>query len=80
MKKILYVEDDQATANEVKTILSNNGFEVDIASSGKECMKNMKKHYDLFLLDIMLPDMSGWDLFKNLKKKDENCSLSNLKK
>ena len=70
MKKILYVEDHEDTAMAVKTILSDAGFEVDIASTGKIGIKKAKnQHFDLIILDIMLPDMSGWDVFLTLKKK-----------
>ena len=69
MKRILYIEDHEDTVETVKTILSKAGFEVDIASSGKEGIKKTKNHYDLILLDIMLPDMSGWDIFQTLRKK-----------
>ena len=69
MKKILYVEDHEDTASAVKTILSEAGFEVEIALSGKDGIKKAKKrHFDLILLDIMLPDMSGWDIFQKLRK------------
>jgi len=68
MKKILYIEDYEDTAEAVKTILSNE-FEVEIALSRKEGLKKAEKHFDLILLDIMLPDMSGWDIFQTLKKK-----------
>lgn len=69
MKKILYIEDHEDTAKTVQIILSKAGFEVDIALSGKDGIMKAKNHYDLILLDIMMPDMSGWDIFETLKKK-----------
>lgn len=73
MKRILYVEDNEDTANAVKAILNKAGFETHTACSGKECLSKAKKeHFDLFLLDVMLPDMSGWDIFNKLKKKNTN--------
>jgi len=70
MKKILYVEDHEDTANAVKVILSDAGFDVDIALTGRSAINKAKKHnFDLILLDIMLPDMSGWDVFQTLNKK-----------
>ncbi|MBW2984310.1 response regulator [Candidatus Woesearchaeota archaeon] len=69
MQRILYVEDNTDTAGAVKMILTNAGFETHIASSGGECLsKAEKEHFDLFLLDLMLPDMSGWDIFQKLRK------------
>ena len=68
MKKILYIEDNQDTAEAVKIILDHAGFETEIANNGKDGIGAAKKGFDLILLDIMLPDMSGWDIFASLKK------------
>ena len=68
MKKILYIEDNRDTAEAVKLILNHASFETELAFSGKKGIKKAKKGFDLILLDIMLPDMSGWDIFIKLKK------------
>jgi two-component system, OmpR family, response regulator VicR len=78
MKKILYVEDNQDTADAVKIILSNLGFEVALAGNGKEALATAKQIFDLILLDIMLPDMSGWDIFEKLKPGAENTKFAFL--
>lgn len=67
MKRILYVEDNQDTADAVKIILTHAGFKAEIANNGKDGIVLAKKGFDLILLDIMLPDMSGWDIFAKLK-------------
>ncbi|MBW2984875.1 response regulator [Candidatus Woesearchaeota archaeon] len=69
MKKILYVEDNEDTAEVVKMILTHEGFQTNIALTGKEGIEKAKEDFDLFLLDVMLPDMSGWDVFHKIKKK-----------
>jgi DNA-binding response OmpR family regulator len=70
MKKILYVEDNVDTATAVKIILSHAGYDVETASRGKEGIRLAEKgKFNLILLDIMLPDMSGWDIFEQLHKK-----------
>ncbi|OGJ21306.1 hypothetical protein A3K73_05635 [Candidatus Pacearchaeota archaeon RBG_13_36_9] len=70
MKKILYIEDNKDTAEAVKMILDVAGYDSQIASCGKDGLKIIEKeNFDLILLDIMLPDMSGWDIFANLSKK-----------
>ncbi len=70
MKQILYIEDHEDTAEAVKTMLSHAGFFVEIALTGKDGIKHaLEKNFDIILLDIMLPDMSGWDIFKTLSKK-----------
>lgn len=68
IKKILYIEDNEDTAEAVKVILNTAGFKTDIALSGKDGVNTAKDGYDLILLDIMLPDMSGWDVFQKLSK------------
>jgi DNA-binding response OmpR family regulator len=70
MVKILYVEDHADTREAVKLILKNSGFDTQVASSGKEALVKTKDPFDLILLDIMLPDMSGWDIFANLASKN----------
>ena len=67
--KILYVEDNKDTAEAVKIILDNAGFQTETVSNGKEGIKKAEHGFDLILLDIMLPDMSGWDIFATLSKK-----------
>ena len=68
-KRILHVDDEPDILETVKTILENEGFEVVSVDSGKEALKQIKSNnFDLFILDVMMPDMSGWDLFTRIKK------------
>ena len=63
MKTIIYIEDDEDTAEAVKTVLERAGYRVEIASCGLEGVRMIKTaKYDLALLDIMLPDISGWEV------------------
>ncbi|MCK5630787.1 MAG: response regulator transcription factor [Nanoarchaeota archaeon] len=69
MKKILYVEDDEDTLMAVKVLLETQGYQVRGATNGKEALKLIaEEDFNLILLDIMLPDMSGWDIFQKLHK------------
>jgi len=69
-KKILYVEDDIDTADAASVILEREGYHVETASLAGEAIKMVEDvKYDLVLIDIMLPDMSGWDLIKKISKK-----------
>ena len=70
MKKILYVEENPDTNEAVKIILTHAGFEVDTSLNGTDGLKKAtEKKFDLILLDVMLPDMSGWDIYAKLKNK-----------
>lgn len=71
--KILYVEDDEDTRFLVKSLLESKGYEVDTASSGVEGLQKLgDEKFDLVILDIMLPDTSGWDIFQKIKKNPDN--------
>jgi len=68
-KRILHVDDELDTLKVVKIILEKEGFEVDSVESGKDALKKVDlDSYDLIILDIMMPDMSGWDLFTRIMK------------
>ncbi|RLI88745.1 MAG: hypothetical protein DRO62_03115 [Candidatus Altiarchaeales archaeon] len=68
-KKILHVEDDEDIRNLVKVLLQEQGYEVITAFNGKEALNKLKEdEVDLVLLDIMLPDMSGWDIYQRMKE------------
>jgi DNA-binding response OmpR family regulator len=68
-KRILHVDDEPDTLKVVKTILEKEGFEVESVESGKGALEQIKlDSYDLIMLDVMMPDMSGWDLFTRITK------------
>ena len=68
-KRILHVDDEADTLAVVKTILEKEGYEVVSVLNGAKALKNVKlNNFDLLLLDIMMPDMSGWDLFTKISK------------
>ena len=68
-KRILHVDDEPDTLEVVKTILEKEGYGVDSVLSGKDALKKVElDNYGLLLLDIMMPDMSGWDLFTRISE------------
>ncbi len=68
-KRILHVDDEPDTLKVVKTILEKEGFEIQSVESGKGALDKIKiDNYDLILLDIMMPDISGWDLFTQISE------------
>jgi DNA-binding response OmpR family regulator len=79
MRKILYVEDNIDTADAVKIMLSAAGYEIKTVHSGKDCLALVEEEdFDLYLLDVMLPDMSGWDIFEKLKGIKSGCKFAFL--
>ena len=79
MKRILYVEDHRDTAEAVGQMLEEAGYEVEISFHGKDGLEKANtKKFDLVLLDVMLPDMSGWDIFKTLRRRRYNSKYAFL--
>jgi len=69
MKKILLVEDNDAIQKGLKYSLEQECFEVEIASDVKNAKDKLTKNeFDLVILDVMLPDGSGFELCKDIKK------------
>ncbi|MFH0971023.1 MAG: response regulator [Candidatus Micrarchaeota archaeon] len=77
MKSILYVEDDKDTAEAVKLLLERAGFAVDFALTGTEGLQKAgANQFDLVLLDVLLPDMKGWDVFSSLREKNYSTKFA----
>ncbi|MEL7588000.1 MAG: response regulator transcription factor [Prolixibacteraceae bacterium] len=68
MFKVLIIEDEQAMLTGLRDNLEFEGYEVETASRGDDGLKQMQsKPYDLVLLDVMLPGMSGFDVCKKAR-------------
>ena len=67
-KLVLVVDDDEDTTTLLKTILKGSGFNVSGALSGKEALdKTAEHHPDLILLDLMMPEMDGFETLEQLR-------------
>jgi len=67
--RIIYVEDDAATARVVKAIAEREGFSLRILPSGKDFLRHLQEPPpDLCLMDLTLPDASGLDLLEKLRE------------
>ncbi len=74
--KILLIDDSGDVQDLVKMILSNEGYEVISALNGPEgILKAEDVLPDLILLDIMMPDMDGWEVIKILKSNEKTISI-----
>jgi len=70
-KKILIVDDNKLNVKVAKKALEDFNFEIDEVYSGKDALEKTKNNtYDLILMDIMMPEMSGEETFEELKKRD----------
>ena len=67
MKKILVVDDDQATRHVLRKVLSGAGFSTTVAKDGVDGLKALKtKRFDLLLLDVWMPRMNGLEMLGKL--------------
>lgn len=70
-KRVIYIEDEQEMIDLVRLILSRKGIKVIGANGGREGLELVRQELpDLVLLDLMMPDMDGWDVYQKLKAED----------
>jgi DNA-binding response OmpR family regulator len=75
-KKIVYIEDDLEMIDLVKMILNNKGFEVIGAHGGRQGLETADiENPDLILLDLMMPDVDGWDVYHQLKSSEKTNKI-----
>jgi DNA-binding response OmpR family regulator len=68
-EKILVIDDEEATVQLISMLLEKRGFETIKAFRAEEGLRKAYRHQpDLVLLDIMMPDMDGWDVCKRLRE------------
>ena len=68
MTKILIVEDESSFSEALSFLLGKEGFESVIAETGKAALDEFKKsHFDLILLDLMIPEVSGIDVCRTIR-------------
>ncbi len=70
--KIVCIEDDAEMIDLVKLILTRKGYQVTGAIGGREGLERIAEvNPDLVLLDLMMPDMDGWEVFQQMKATDQ---------
>ena len=75
-QKILIVEDDQHISQLVKYNLEKAGFDCATAETGEEAIERLKKgSFDLMILDIMLPQMDGFEVCKRIKQETRCAAM-----
>jgi len=84
MKSILLIEDDPFLIDIYTTKLKEAGFKIEVATDGEEGLRKLtEKKFDLLVLDIVLPQIDGWEILKKVKadqklKETPVLILSNL--
>jgi two-component system response regulator VicR len=71
-KVVVCIEDEPEMIELVKLILGRRGFELVGAVGGREGLETVRKlKPDLVLLDLMMPDMDGWEVYQQMKTDEE---------
>lgn len=77
MHKILIIEDNAAIRDNTEELLELNGFEVFTTNNGHKGIELLEEHkIDLILCDIHMPEVSGFEVFRELKKNDSWKEIS----
>jgi two-component system response regulator VicR len=75
-KRVICIEDEPEMIDLVKLILSRRGFQVIGAMGGREGLEAIQREKpDLVLLDLMMPDMDGWEVYQKMKADDASRSI-----
>jgi DNA-binding response OmpR family regulator len=75
-KVVICIEDEPEMIDLVQLILGRKGFELVGAVGGREGLETVRRlKPDLVLLDLMMPDMDGWEVYQQMKADDELKSI-----
>jgi len=78
-KKVLVVDDEPDTLELVKLVLESAGFDAILVNNGVEALARIEDEKpDVVLLDIMMPDMDGWDVFRKIKERNPTIPIAIL--
>lgn len=70
-RRIVYIEDEFDMIDLVRLILGQKGYEVVGAIGGREGLKMVQQELpDLVLLDLMMPDMDGWEVYQQMRAEE----------
>ena len=76
LKCILCIEDEPEMVDLMRLILGRRGFEIKGAVGGVEGLKMIREELpDLVLLDLMMPDMDGWEVYQQMKADEKTRNI-----
>lgn len=68
MARVLVVDDEPSIVDSVSTVLRYEGFDVDVAGTGRSALKKAQEtQFDLIVLDVMLPDLDGLEVTRRIR-------------
>lgn len=75
MERILVVDDEQDICEILQFNLETEGYEVDVANSAEEALKLDLKSYQLLLLDVMMGEISGFQMARMMKQREDTANI-----
>lgn len=73
---ILCIEDESEMIDLIEIILSRRGYKIEGAHGGQEGLRKVRaSHPDLVLLDLMMPDMDGWEVYQQMKADEKTRNI-----
>ncbi len=76
IRRLVYIEDEQEMIDLVRLIMVRRGYEVIGATGGRDGLVAIRENIpDLVLLDLMMPDMDGWDVYQQMKADDKTRDI-----
>jgi CheY-like chemotaxis protein len=76
-RRVLVVDDDLDNARMMAEVLGDEGYEVQVAPSAEVALQMWeRRRYDAALLDALMPDVTGWELAKELRKRTPQALLA----
>jgi len=76
MFQILVVEDDKNSARLMRAVLSHNGYDIFMAENGLKALEMMDaQHLDLVILDVMMPEMDGYEFARQLRDANDQTPI-----
>ncbi len=76
-KQIMIVDDDPSIRSTVEIVLNSKGYSISVVESGKRCLDKLREGFSgLILMDIMMPEMNGWDTIGSIE--DEGLHGGNV--
>ena len=75
-RRVVYIEDEPEMIDLVRLILNRRGYEIIGANGGREGLDMVRQQIsDLVLLDLMMPDMDGWDVYQQMKADEHTQNI-----
>jgi DNA-binding response OmpR family regulator len=75
-RRILCIEDDSEMTDLIRLILARKGFEILVAGGGQVGIRKVREEKpDLVLLDLMMPDMDGWEVYQQMKADEKTKDI-----